>query len=67
MPKLRVSSKTRKKKSGKQGIRAANTPAAFEAVRRIAVALDKVEEGTSYGTPAFKVGGKLFVRMHQDG
>jgi len=25
------------------------------------------QEGTSYGTPAFKVGGALFVRMHQDG
>ena len=24
-----------------------------------------VEEGTSYGTPAFKVRGKLFVRLHQ--
>jgi hypothetical protein len=42
-------------------------PAAFEDVRRIALALDNVEEGTSYGTPAFKVGGELFVRMHQDG
>ena len=24
-------------------------------------------EGTSYGTPAFKVGKNLFVRQHQDG
>ena len=39
----------------------------FEAVRKIALALDNVAEGTSYGTPAFKVGGALFVRMHQDG
>src|SRR6204780_5013560 len=67
MPKRPVSSKTRIKKSGKQGGRAANVPAAFEGVRRIALALDNVEEGTSYGTPAFKVGGELFVRMHQDG
>ena len=29
--------------------------------------LPKAEESTSYGTPAFKVAGKLFVRMHQDG
>ena len=63
----RVISKSPKTKSGKQGRRAANTPAAFEAVRRIALSLDNVEEGTSYGTPAFKVGGALFVRMHQDG
>ena len=39
----------------------------FESVRLIALALPKVEEGTSYGTPAFKVAGKLFVRLHQDG
>ena len=39
----------------------------FDTVRAIALALDNVEEGTSYGTPAFKVGGILFVRLHQDG
>ncbi|MGB8523927.1 MAG: MmcQ/YjbR family DNA-binding protein, partial [Candidatus Acidiferrales bacterium] len=39
----------------------------LEKVRRIALSLGDVEEGTSYGTPAFKVGGELFVRMHQDG
>ncbi len=38
----------------------------FEAVRKIALSLDNVEEGTSYGTPAFKVRGKLFARLHQD-
>jgi hypothetical protein len=26
-----------------------------------------VEEGTSYGTPALRVRGKLFARLHQDG
>ncbi len=26
-----------------------------------------VEEGTSYGTLAFRVGGKLLARLHQDG
>jgi hypothetical protein len=67
MPKRRVSSRSPKKKKVKQGRGAANTPAAFGAVRRIALALGNVEEGTSYGTPAFKVGGELFVRMHQDG
>jgi hypothetical protein len=38
----------------------------FERVRRIAVALEGVEEGSSYGTPGFKVKGVLFLRLHQD-
>jgi hypothetical protein len=38
----------------------------FEAVRKIALALDKVEEGTSYGTPAFKVRGELLARLRDD-
>ena len=42
-------------------------PMTFEQVRLLALALPKAEEGTSYGTPAFKVGGKLFARLHQDG
>jgi hypothetical protein len=37
----------------------------FETVRQMALALDNVQEGTSYGTPAFKVGGALFARLHQ--
>ncbi len=36
-------------------------------VRAIALALPGVEESTSYGTPAFKLGGKLLARQHQDG
>jgi hypothetical protein len=39
----------------------------WETVRKIALSLDKIEETTSYGTPAFKASGKLFVRQHQDG
>jgi hypothetical protein len=42
-------------------------PVSFETVREMALALDNVKEGTSYGTPAFKVAGKLFARLHQDG
>jgi len=38
----------------------------FEAVRRIALSLDHVEEGTSYGTPAFKVRGALIARLRPD-
>ena len=39
----------------------------WETVRQIALALPEVEEGKSYGTPAFRVQGKLFVRLHQCG
>jgi len=41
--------------------------ATFAAVRRLALALPEVEEGTSYGTPGFFVRGKLFVRLREDG
>lgn len=36
-------------------------------MRKLALALPEVEEGTSYGTSALKVGGKLFVRLKEDG
>jgi hypothetical protein len=36
-------------------------------VRAILTKLPGVEEGTSYGTPAFKVKGKLLARMKEDG
>jgi hypothetical protein len=39
----------------------------FDDVRKIALALDRVEESTSYGTPAFKVRGKLVARLREDG
>ena len=38
----------------------------FEQVRKIALALQNVEEGTSYGTAAFKTGGKLLARLKED-
>ncbi len=39
----------------------------YETVREIALALPNVEEGSSYGAPALKVGGKeLFVRWRED-
>ena len=40
---------------------------AFETAREIALGLPGVEEGTSYGTPAFRVRKKLIARQHQDG
>jgi len=39
----------------------------FDTVREIAKTLPDSEESTSYGTPAFKVKGRLFVRLHQSG
>jgi hypothetical protein len=38
----------------------------FESVRRMALAMEKVDEGTSYGTTAFKVGGQLIARLRED-
>jgi hypothetical protein len=39
----------------------------FKDVRRLVSSLKGVEEGTSYGTPAFKIGGKLIARLKEDG
>jgi hypothetical protein len=33
----------------------------FDTVREIGLALPDVEEGTTYGSPALKVGGKMFA------
>jgi hypothetical protein len=41
-------------------------PVTFEAIRKMALALDNVEEATSYGTPAFKVGGTMLARLRDD-
>jgi hypothetical protein len=42
-------------------------PVTFKDVRGIALSLPNVEESTSYGTPAFKAGGKLLARLREDG
>jgi hypothetical protein len=39
----------------------------FDAVRKFALSLPNVEEGKSYGTPAFRAGGALFARLREDG
>ena len=44
-----------------------NNPVTWETIREIALALPGAVEGTSYGTPAFYVRKKLFVRFHQSG
>jgi hypothetical protein len=38
----------------------------FEAIRKMALALDGVEEVMSYGTPAFKVRGAMIARLRDD-
>jgi hypothetical protein len=35
----------------------------FATVRKLGLALPNVEEGTSWGTPALKVGGRMFACM----
>jgi hypothetical protein len=39
----------------------------FQQVRRLAAALPGVVDGTSYGTPALKVGKTLIARLKEDG
>jgi hypothetical protein len=39
----------------------------FDRVRELALALPETEEVISYATPAFKVRGKLFARLREDG
>lgn len=39
----------------------------WEALRAIALSYPGVEEGTSYGTPAFRVGKAFLTRLKEDG
>jgi hypothetical protein len=45
--------------------RPASAGVTFEQVRTVALTFPGVEDGTSYGTPALKVRGKLLARVHQ--
>lgn len=40
--------------------------ATWKTVQKIAAKLPETEESTSYGTPAFKVKGNLFLRLRDD-
>jgi hypothetical protein len=51
----------------RKGGRGRKSTVDWDTVRDLALALPGSEESTSYGTPAFKVGGKLFVRLHEAG
>jgi len=55
---------TRKRNPAASG---GNAPVTYETVREIARGLPGAVEGTSYRTPAFRVGKKLFVRLKEDG
>ncbi len=55
--------KTRKKNVPRK----IDTGVTFDEVRQLALALPGVEEGTSYGTPAFRASRKILARFHQDG
>ena len=41
--------------------------ATHDDVRELALALPATTEKPSYGTPGFRVGDRLFARLHQDG
>lgn len=57
---------TQKKKTAKAP-RRSRPPVDFDTLREIALALPGVEEGTSYGTPAFRVRKKFLSRLREDG
>lgn len=38
----------------------------YETVREIALALPNAADGLSYGEPALRVNGKLFIRLRED-
>jgi hypothetical protein len=38
----------------------------FEAIRKMAMALEGVEEASSYGTPAFKANGAMIARLRDE-
>lgn len=51
----------------KRSAKSRPSPTDLDTVRAVALRLPGTEEGTSYGTAAFRVSGKLFARLHQDG
>ncbi len=60
---------TRAKATARRSTRAKSTQSAsdVETLRRIALSFAGVEEGTSYGTLAFRVSKKFLCRMKEDG
>jgi hypothetical protein len=71
MPRIRLNpdqaARETMKRERKQQPSGGKGPITFDTVRELARELPGAVEGTSYGTPAFRVGKGLFVRQHQDG
>ena len=44
-----------------------SAPLTFEDIRQLALVLPEVQEGTAYGTPAFRVRKNLMARLREDG
>lgn len=67
-PAIRVAtSRAMRPKSKGSSRKVSKTSVDWGTVRELALKLPGTEESTSYGTPAIKVRGKLFVRFHQSG
>ncbi len=60
-------SKPRKKAAASRRAGPKRRGVSYGDVRAIALALPGSEEGSSYGTPAWRVAGKLFARIHDSG
>lgn len=57
----------KRKATASRKVSAKRRGATLDDVRACAMALPGAEEGTSYGTPAWRVRGKLFARLHDSG
>jgi hypothetical protein len=58
---------TRERMAAKATRRRSKVGVTYDDVRAVACALPGVVEGQSYGTPALKLGRKLFLRLKEDG
>jgi hypothetical protein len=66
MAKRSVQSRSPKAHTLRKDRRAVTVPVTFDTLRQMALSLEDVKEGTSYGTPAFRVRGTLFARLRED-
>jgi hypothetical protein len=56
-----------KRRAAPRGKKAQPRRVTFAGARRLALALPGVVEGTCYGTPAFRIAGRFFFRLREDG
>src|SRR5262249_36956989 len=67
-PEMRGTARTRPRtRAARTRSRAAPRPPSYDTVVRFALALPSVEEGTCYGTPALRAGGRFLARLREDG